>query len=78
MVSEGKLQRYGSQFKAVSGGMAMYGVEDPDQLDQRRAKALLPPMKEYKELLERMYHLKALNAIVSATPAVPVTPKTPN
>jgi hypothetical protein len=68
LVSEGKLQRYGSQFKAVDGGMAMYGVEDPDQLDQRRAKAMLPPMNVYKEVLERMYHLKATNAIVSATP----------
>jgi hypothetical protein len=71
LVSEGKLQRYGSQFKAVNGGMAMYGVEDPDQLDQRRAKALLPPMTVYRETLERMYHLKATNAIVSATPAAP-------
>ena len=78
LVSEGKLQRYGSQFKAVNGGMAMFGVEDPDQLDQRRAKALLPPMTVYRETLERMYHLKATNAIVSATPAVPATPKTPN
>lgn len=75
LVSEGKLQRYGSQFKAVNGGMAMYGVEDPDHLDQRRAKALLPPMKDYREILERMYHLKATNAIVSATAA---TPKTQN
>jgi hypothetical protein len=71
LVSEGKLQRYGSQFKAVSGGMAMYGVEDPDQLDQRRAKALLAPMSVYKETLENMYHLKATNAIVSATPSTP-------
>jgi hypothetical protein len=71
LVAEGKLQRYGSQFKAVDGGMAMYGVEDPDQLDQRRAKALLPPMKAYIEVLERMYHLKATNAIVSAAPVAP-------
>jgi hypothetical protein len=71
LVSEGKLQRYGSQFKAVNGGMAMYGVEDPDQLDQRRAKALLAPMSVYKETLENMYHLKATNAIVSATPSTP-------
>jgi hypothetical protein len=69
LVSEGKLQRYGSQFRAVAGGMAMYGVEDPDQLDQRRAQAMLPPLAVYKETLERMYHLKAVNAIVSATPA---------
>jgi hypothetical protein len=71
LVSEGKLQRYGSQFKAVSGGMAMYGVEDPDQLDERRAKAMLAPMAVYKETLERMYHLKATNAIVSAAPMIP-------
>jgi hypothetical protein len=71
LVSQGKLQRYGSQFKAVTGGMAMFGVEDPDQLDQRREKALLPPMTVYRETLERMYHLKATNAIVSATPATP-------
>jgi hypothetical protein len=55
----------------------MFGVEDPDQLDQRRAKALLPPMAVYKETLERMYHLKATNAIVSATPAAPA-PKPQN
>jgi hypothetical protein len=71
LVSEGKLQRYGSQFRAVQGGMAMYGVEDPDQLDQRRAQAMLAPMAVYRETLERMYHLKATNAIVSATPAAP-------
>jgi hypothetical protein len=67
LVSEGQLQRYGSQFKAVNGGMAMYGVEDPDGLDKRRATALLSPMKEYRELLEQTYHLKATGAIVSAT-----------
>jgi hypothetical protein len=68
LVSEGKLQRYGSQFKFVNGEMAMYGVEDPDSLDRRRARALLPPMQVYKEVLAQMYHLKAGNAIVSATP----------
>jgi hypothetical protein len=74
LVSEGKLQRYGSQFKAVNGGMAMYGVEDPDRLDLRRAQALLSPMAVYKELLEQTYHLKATGAIVSATRIAPPTP----
>lgn len=69
LVSEGKLQRYGTQFKVVNGEMAMYGVEDPAGLDQQRAKAMLPPMKFYKQTLEHIYHLKASNAIVSATPA---------
>lgn len=68
LVSEGKLQRYGTQFKFVNGEMAMYGVEDPGGLDQLRARAMLPPMKVYKETLAQIYHLRAGNAIVSATP----------
>ena len=44
LVAEGKLQRYGSQFKFFNGEIAMYAVENPATLDQRRAKALLPPM----------------------------------
>lgn len=71
LVSEGRLQRYGSQFKVLNGGMAMYGVEEPAQLDRRRAQALLPPIKVYREQLEAMYHLKATNTIVSATPPAP-------
>ncbi len=67
LVSEGKLQRYGTQFKVVNGEMAMYGVEDPGGLDRVRARAMLPPMDVYKQTLSRMYHLKAGNAIVSAT-----------
>lgn len=66
LVSEGKLQRYGSQFKFVDGAMAMYGVEDPGTLDARRAKVFLPPMAVYKQMLSDMYHLKATDNIVSA------------
>lgn len=68
LVSEGKLQRYGTQFKVVNGEMAMYGVEDPGGLDRLRARALLPPMSVYKETLSQIYHLKTSNTIVSATP----------
>lgn len=66
LVSEGRLQRYGSQFKFVDGAMAMYGVEDPAGLDARRAKVFLMPMDAYKQMLEQMYHLKASGRIVSA------------
>jgi hypothetical protein len=66
LVSEGKLQRYGTQFKFVDGAMAMYGVEDPGGLDARRARVFLPPMEYYKQTLSEMYHLKASNKIVSA------------
>ena len=68
LVSEGKLQRYGSQFRMMEGAMAMYGVEDPGTLDARRAKVFLPPMDVYKQLLSEMYHVKTTDKIVSATP----------
>ncbi|OJV44426.1 MAG: hypothetical protein BGO25_04830 [Acidobacteriales bacterium 59-55] len=68
LVSAGKLQRYGSQFKYINGAMAMYGVEDPGGLDRKRARALLPPIDVYKEQLSQIYHLPASKAIVSATP----------
>jgi hypothetical protein len=66
LVSEGKLQRYGSQFKVADGGLAMFGVEDPAGLDQRRATVFLPPMALYKQMLGEMYHLKVTDKIVSA------------
>jgi hypothetical protein len=71
LVSEGKLQRYGTQFKFVDGGMAMYAVEDPAGLDARRAAVFLPPMGAYKQMLADMYHLKATDKIVMATPPAP-------
>jgi hypothetical protein len=67
LVSEGKLQRYGTQFKFVDGQMAMYAVEDADGLDARRAKVFLPPMDAYKQMLGNMYHLQASSKVVSAT-----------
>jgi hypothetical protein len=66
LVAEGKLQRYGSQFKFINGAMAMFAVEDPSNLDQRRAKVLLPPMDVYKEQLSQIYHLKATDDVVIA------------
>ena len=69
LVSEGKLQRYGTQFKYINGSLAMYGVEDPGALDRERARALLPPIEVYKQQLSEMYHVPASNAIISATPA---------
>jgi hypothetical protein len=69
LVAEGKLQRYGSQFKFINGEMAMYAVEDPANLDQRRAKALLPPMDIYKDTMVQIYHLKVADAVVTAIPS---------
>ena len=71
LVAEGKLQRYGSQFRLINGEIAMYAVEDPANLDQRRARALLPPMDVYKNQMEQIYHLKVADTVVAATPATP-------
>jgi len=38
--------------------MKMLPVEDPEHLDERRAKYWLPPMAEYKKMLESMYKTK--------------------
>ncbi len=68
-ISEGKLQRYGTQFKYINGSLAMYGVEDPGSLNHERARALLPPIDVSKQQLSAMYHVPAGHAIVTATPA---------
>jgi hypothetical protein len=66
LVSEGKLQRYGTQFKVVDGKMAMIAVEDPAGLDARRAMVFLMPIKAYEAMLEEKYHLGLSDAVVGA------------
>ena len=68
LLASGQLQRYGSQFKEVKGSIAMFAVEDPANLDRRRAQLLLPPMDVYRQTLSDMYHLKVSNQIVTPTP----------
>jgi hypothetical protein len=69
LVFEGKLQRYGTQFKSMDDGtIAMYSVEDPGGLDRERAEVMLPPIDIYKGMLADMYHLKVSNKVVMATP----------
>ncbi len=63
LVSEGKPQRYGTQFKVVDGKMAMIAVEDPAGLDARRAMVFLAPIKVYEGVLEQTYHLKLSDAV---------------
>jgi hypothetical protein len=68
LVFEGKLQRYGTQFKSMEDGtIAMYSVEDPGGLDRERAEVMLPPIDVYKGMLADMYHLKVSSKIVMAT-----------
>ena len=58
LVAEGKPQRFGTQFAQKDSKAIILPVEDPEHLEQRRAKFLLPPMSEYKKMLESMYHMK--------------------
>ncbi|MES2394316.1 MAG: DUF6624 domain-containing protein [Acidobacteriota bacterium] len=64
LVAEHKLQRYGTQFKMVDGQAMMFAVEDPQRLDERRARAFLPPMAAYKQGLAQMYHVQVSDMIV--------------
>jgi hypothetical protein len=57
LVSQGKLQLFGTQFKEQGGRMIMVPVKDPQHLEQRRAQYLLPPMAEYRKTLRAIYHL---------------------
>lgn len=67
LVYEGKLQRYGTQFRSMEDGtIAMYSVEDPGGLDRERREVMLPPIDVYKGMLADMYHLKVSNKIVMA------------
>jgi hypothetical protein len=68
LVSEGKLQRYGTQFKLVDGNtkIAMFAVEDPAGLDARRAMVFLAPIRAYEETLEKGYHVQLSDEVVGA------------
>ncbi len=65
LVSEGKPQRYGTQFKVMDGKMAMIAVEDPEGLDARRASVFLMPMAVYEQLLMQMYHMEVSDRVAS-------------
>lgn len=55
LVHEGEHQRYGTQFSVEEGELVMHPVEDEERLDERRRQMQLPPMEEYKRLLEEHY-----------------------
>lgn len=69
LLSEGKLQRYGTQFRHVGNEMALVGVEDPAGLDRTRARLLLPPLEVYEQQLVSLYHMPVSKKIVSPTAA---------
>lgn len=52
LLAEGKGQVYGTQFVVKNGQWVPRDLDDPDNVDTRRAEVGLPPLAEYKEMLE--------------------------
>lgn len=69
LVAKGERQIYGTQSRIVSGVVKIASVEDPDNLDQRRAQLGMVPIAEYKAMLARMY-----DARVDSVPSSPPGP----
>jgi hypothetical protein len=54
---EGKLQLYGTQATITDGGLVVDPIENPTELDRRRASLGLPPHAVYLRLLREAYGL---------------------
>jgi hypothetical protein len=55
-VAENKPQVYGTQFRNENGKMVPVAIEDEAGVDKRRVAVGLPPLAEYRALIERMYN----------------------
>jgi len=54
----GQLQLYGTQYELIDGVMVRSPVEDPANLERRRAELGLMPIAEYERLLGEMYEVE--------------------
>lgn len=52
LLAEGKSQIYGTQFAVRDGEWMPMNLEDEENVDARRAEVGMPPLAEYKEMLE--------------------------
>lgn len=55
LLAEGKPQRYGTQFTAGPTGWEPRPLEDPDNVDARRAEAGLPSLMENTSMIREAY-----------------------
>jgi hypothetical protein len=56
LIAKGERQIYGTQAGIVDGVVQVRPVEDPDNLDVRRAQMGMIPIAEYEAILASMYH----------------------
>ena len=52
LLAEGKHQIYGTQFVIRDGEWVPLRLEDEENVDDRRAEVGLPPLAEYKAMIE--------------------------
>ncbi len=55
LLAEGKKQVYGTQMNSAEGKWTPQPLEDPDNVDQRRAERGLEPLAEYIKQMESFY-----------------------
>lgn len=55
LLAEGKKQLYGTQFNSVDGKWKVRPLEDPVNVDKRRAEVDLPPLAEYILQIEQQF-----------------------
>ena len=58
LISEGKKQRYGSQFDTAGDRCEPLPIEDPEHVDERRRAMALGPLAEYTQQLCALYKQK--------------------
>jgi hypothetical protein len=54
-VGENEKQVYGTQFREVNGKMEPFPIEDEANVDERRKEVGLPPLAEYRKMIEQLY-----------------------
>jgi hypothetical protein len=55
LTMEGKPQVYGTQFRIIAGGIQPFPIEDPDHVDERRARVGLETLAEHTARGKAMY-----------------------
>ncbi|HTD59732.1 MAG TPA: DUF6624 domain-containing protein [Gemmatimonadaceae bacterium] len=55
-------QRFGSQLsERTDGNLELYLLDDPEHVEERRARVGLPPLKEYECQIEATYHRRVVS-----------------
>lgn len=56
LTMEDKPQIYGTQFRNIGNGFEPFPIEDPEHVDERRARVGLGTLAENEARIKRVYH----------------------